>query len=304
MIRRSWTRLRQVFGSIFKKGARWWFVLVAVTVVAGIGLSLCFWEILHNDKESFSTTISNLSLLLGGIVAIELAVWRSIVSERQTTVSQQQAETAQRDMLNQQLQKGAEMLGSSVLSVRLGGIYALRHLAVEHPEHYHVQVMEQLCAFVRGATGADGQSTAVIERFRARNDIQEAMNAIAYCHAGNLAIETERDYWLNLRGADLKGVDLSIMNLSRAPLKYVLSTPVDQLVLTGRYTDMRGVKLDDASLSSTNLTRVDLSDATGLTQAELDGARADPNYVPKLDGVIDPNTGKPLVWIGSAAKDE
>ena len=131
MIRRSWTRLRQVFGSIFKKGARWWFVLVAVTVVAGIGLSLCFWEILHNDKDSFSTTISNLSLLLGGIVAIELAVWRSIVSERQTTVSQQQAETAQRDMLNQQLQKGAEMLGSSVLSVRLGGIYALRHLAVE-----------------------------------------------------------------------------------------------------------------------------------------------------------------------------
>ncbi len=55
-----------MFGSIFKKGARWWFVSVAVTVVAGIGLSLCFWGILHNDKDSFSTTISNLSLVLGG----------------------------------------------------------------------------------------------------------------------------------------------------------------------------------------------------------------------------------------------
>ena len=329
-LKRSWTRLKRSIGGIFKKGGFWWIALVLSTLGVCGYLTLTYWPYLHDGNDSLSSTIRNVSLVIGGIIAMELALWRSIVSERQTTVSQQQAETAQRDLLNQQFQKGAEMLGSSVLSVRLGGIYALRHLGVEHPEHYHVQVMEQLCAFVRGATSADGQSTAVIEetrgtreelldnfpdredlpnwltteRFRARNDIQEAMNAIAYCHAGNLAIETDRGYWLNLRGADLMGVDLSTMNLSRAPLRFVLSTSDYPLFLTGRYTDMRGVKLDDASFLATNLARVDLSDATGLTQAELDGARADPNYVPKLDGVIDPNTGKPLVWIGSAAKDE
>ena len=164
MIRRTKTRLRRFIGGIFKRDARWWYVSIAVIILTGIVLSFLFWETLHNDQDSFSTTFSNLSLVLGGTVAIVLAVWRSKVSERQTTVSQQQADTAQRDLLNQQLQKGAEMLGSNLLSVRLGGIYALRHLAVKHPGQYHVQVMEQLCAFVRGTTGADGQSTAVIEK--------------------------------------------------------------------------------------------------------------------------------------------
>ena len=44
------------------------------------------------------------------------------------------------------------MLGSGVLSVRLGGIYALERLAKEHPEEYHIQIMELLCSFVRHPT--------------------------------------------------------------------------------------------------------------------------------------------------------
>ena len=324
MIKRSWRGLKRLHRSIFKKGPRWWLVSIAIIVLTGVVLSFLFWDTLHNKEDSLSTTISNLSLVLGGTVAIVLAVWRSKVSERQTDVAQRQAETAQRDMLNQQLQKGAEMLGSSTLSVRLGGIYALKHLAVEHPEQYHVQVMEQLCAFVRGATGTDGQATAVIEEilvtreelralhpdredlppeltfenYRARDDIQEVMNAIAFCHAGNLAIETEKGYWLNLRGADLRGVDLTVMNLSRAPQSYAIPNSVDQLFLTGRYTDMQGVQLEDASLLSTNLSRVDLSRATGLTQDELNGARADPDNPPRLNDVTDARTGKPIVWSG------
>lgn len=315
--------------SIFKKGPRWWYVSIAIIVLTGVVLSFLFWETLHNNHDSFSTTISNLSLVLGGTVAIVLAVWRSKVSERQTDVAQRQAETAQRDMLNQQLLKGAEMLGSNLLSVRLGGIYALKHLAVEHPEHYHVQVMEQLCAFVRGTKGADGQATAVIEeilvtreelralhpdredldefsyrRFRARNDIQEAMNAIAFCHAGNLSIETAANYWLDLQGADLKGVNLTDMNLSRAPLAFGGPIPFEQRIAINIYTDMRGVILDDASLTSTNLTRVDLSNATGLTDDRLFFARADPSNLPRLDGVKDAKTGKPIVWNGSDAKAE
>ena len=51
-----------------------------------------------------------------------LAVWRSIVAERQ-------ADTAQQSLLNERYQKGAEMLGNEVLSVRMGGIYALGRLA-------------------------------------------------------------------------------------------------------------------------------------------------------------------------------
>ena len=300
----------------------WWVAGAFVLLALGIGLSWFFWEELHNDRETISSTIRNLSLVIGGFIAIELSIWRSVVGERQTAVAQQQAETAQRDMLNQQLQKGAEMLGSSALSVRLGGIYALRHLAVEHPEQYHVQVMEQLCAFIRGVTRADGEPTATIEettfsreeilslfpdrknappeltieKFVARNDIQEALNAIALCHDRNIEIETTEKYRIDLRGADLRGANFSYMNLSRAPLKYFLPTTLYQMAAIGRYTDMRGTRMDGAILFGANLARVDLSNATGLNQERLDDAMVRPNDVPKLDGADDAKTGDPLVW--------
>ena len=307
-----------------------WIAFVVCTLAICIGLTLYFWENLRRDPESLSTTVNNVSFVIGGIVAIELALWRSIVGERQTTVAQRQVETAQRDLLNQQFQKGAEMLSSEVLSVRLGGIHALNNLAVEHPEQYHVQVMQQLCAFVRSATGVDGQPTAVWEetlisreeilsRFPncedpptdltikncvARNDIQEAMGAIALCHDKNLAIETTRKYWLNLNGADLRGTDLAVMNLSRAPLTYGGETSVYEMWAIGRYTDMRGAKMDDANLLATKLSRVDLSGATGLTKDSLSLAKADQGREPKLDKAIDAKTGKLLVWDEKICEDE
>ena len=150
-------------GSIFKRGGFWWIVLILATLAVCSYVVFTYWFYLRDGTESLSSTVRNVSLIIGGIIAIELALWRGIVGERQTAVAQRQAETAQRDLLNQQFQKGAEMLGSNVLSVRLGGIYALRYLALEHSVHFHVQVMEQLCAFVRGATGADGRSLPIIE---------------------------------------------------------------------------------------------------------------------------------------------
>ena len=330
MIRQKLARGRRSIGSLLKRSSLWWISVVAITLVAGAGLSWRYWEILHSSEDSFSTTISNLSFVLGGIVAIELALWRSFVGERQTAVSQKQAETAQKEMLNQQLQKGAEMLGSSTLSVRLGGIYALRHLATDHPELFHVQVMEQLSAFIRGATRADGQPTASVEetvvsrekllslfpdhedtlteftikKFVARSDIQEAMNAIAFCHDRNLEIEAEKDYWLNFRGADLRGVDLSLKNLSRAPLRWRVSTTVYQQFATGRYTDMRGAKMDDVSLFLTKLSGVDLSRATGLTQDKVNDARFDSDSPPELKDTVDAKTGETIVWKGSFSQDE
>ena len=62
-------------------------------------------------------------------------------------MAERQADTARLSLLNERYLKGAEMLGSEVLSVRLGGIYALQRLAEEHPGHYHLQVMNLFCAF-------------------------------------------------------------------------------------------------------------------------------------------------------------
>lgn len=111
-------------------------------------ISTEFWDWLRGGPdgvESGSTTVRNLGLVLAGLIALPLAIWRSWVAKRQ-------ADTAQDSFLNERYQKGAEMLGSNVPAVRLGGIYALHRLAEESPEKYHFQVMSLFCAFVRRPT--------------------------------------------------------------------------------------------------------------------------------------------------------
>ena len=91
----------------------WWIVVGACILVIGIILSWCYWDVLHGCQESVSATVRNMGVVIGGVIAIVLAVWRSMVAERQ-------ADTAQQGLLNERYQKGAEMLGSDLLSVRAG----------------------------------------------------------------------------------------------------------------------------------------------------------------------------------------
>ena len=161
----SWTRrFKEVIVTRFRRVARWahggvrhvfsfaqarlrpLVLLVLIAAVAvGVWGMISFWEWLRDGPdglESGSTTVRNLGFVIAGVVALPLAIWRSLVAQRQ-------ADTAQQNLLNERYQQGAEMLGSDVLAVRLGGIYALERLAAEHPEQYHVQIMQLFCAFVR-----------------------------------------------------------------------------------------------------------------------------------------------------------
>ena len=122
-----------------------WIAAIGTVLTFGATLSWVYWEVLHSEQDSVSTTVRNLGLVIGGVIAILLAVWRSIVAEHQ-------ADTSHEGLLNERYQKGAEMLGNEVLSVRLGGIYALERLAADYPGQYHVQIMKLLCAFARNPT--------------------------------------------------------------------------------------------------------------------------------------------------------
>ena len=136
-------------------------------LLVGIWLTICFWGWLHPEAPttvSNSETLRNVGFLIGGALAFMFAAWRGWVAERQADAAQRQAETAlrqaetaDRGLLNDRYQKAAEMLGSNVIAVRLGGIYALQGLAERHPEEYHVPVMQQLCSFVRHPTEVEGQ---------------------------------------------------------------------------------------------------------------------------------------------------
>ena len=285
-------------------------------------------------RESGSTTLRNLGFVAGGLLAIGFGIWRGVVADRQAKASQHQAETSRRGLLNERYQKGAEMLGSDVLAVRLGGIYELQLLAEDYPKQYHVQVMRLFCAFVRNPTKDEDDKTKLpgtekelsAKDYQVREDVQEAMKAIGARSDADVELEKKAEFSPDLSGAYLPFVYLFKANLTDAVLEEAHFYPenlsdreisrsarllmaradLSEADLTRAYlfganltsADLSGVTLTKASLLGANLTEAHLSRAKGLTQDQLGEAVADSEKPPNLNGARDADTGAPLEWNG------
>ena len=302
-----------------------------------------------SNVESWSTIIRNFGLVIAAAIALWFAKKRIVVADRQ-------ASTAQLGLLNERYQKGAEMLGSEVLSVRLGGIYALAGLAREESENYHTKIMRLLCSFVRhpdgdpveaalprkgltpaaefnsGSDEADDED-GVDRPLRVREDVQAVMTALRERSEAQIKIEENEGYLLDLSGSNLKSVRLISENLNSARFDVMLARLLEGTNLSGaimtaanlsdavmpisnlRAANLRdaimtaanlsGTDLSDANLSFADLTEADLSDADlrkckGLIQEQIDQAVAQDGSPPNLEGVVDANTGEPLVWRGAS----
>lgn len=250
----------------------WFWVSTWIVVVFSAG----GWGVIENwdwvigsesGNESGGAIIRNLALIAVAAIGLPLALWRSWVAERQ-------ANTAQHGLLNERYQKGAEMLGSNILTVRLGGIYALKRLAAEHPKIYHLQIMQLFCAFVRhpieisdrdlnlassntvkDKTGKDFTTTQF------REDVHAAMEAIGSRNQTQIALEQKAEYRPRLYGANLRNMYLYGMNLSG-----IVFTGAN---LSGAY--LNGANLSDSNFYDADLTKTTLS-GTNLTGASLSDA--------------------------------
>ncbi len=273
------------------------FAFVAVLLLLiGAGLSVVFWGWLHPTTPttvSNSETLRNVGLLIGGALAFVFALWRGWVAERQVDIALQ-------SLLNERYERGAEMLGSEVLSVRLAGIYALRRLAEEHPEQYHISIMQLFCAFVRNPTGSqEGQNVKDVSPNQSSlwEDVQAVMTAIGGRGELGLALEKRAKFILDLHGADLSSTLLSGMNLAGADLSRAnlrdadffgiptpppdLSEPIPsgpnqpeaRFIASELVTpDLSGMDNHRANLSLSILSDADLS-GTYLLGADLSGAQ-------------------------------
>ena len=252
------------------RSVTFWFAVVAfVLLVAGLVASVVFWEWLHPKTlttASNSETLRNVGLLIGGVLAFLFALWRGWVAERQAVAAQHQADTAQQSLLNERYERGAEMLGRDNLSVRLGGIYALKRLAEQHPEQYHIQVIELFCAFARNPAGRDFEeqetqlAKAGLEKVAPllREDVQVIIATIG--DRSKVGIELEKNtgkFQLDLRKADLSRAHLPSANLAHANLGGA---------------DLRGAYFCDANLSEVYLQGAKLIRAN-LINANLSGAQ-------------------------------
>ena len=248
-----------------------------------------------SNLESWSAIIRNFGLVIAAAIALWFAKKRIVVANRQTA-------TAERGLLNERYQKGAEMLGSDVLSVRLGGIYALARLAREHSNDYHTQIMRLLCAFVRNPTGksvevavpregltpgaeftsgfesddeddcdASGQlrEAADVRPPRVREDVQAVMTAFRERSEPQIKIEEKEKYCLDLSGSNLKNVSLISANFKSARMDLILAKFMESINLSGAI--MSDANLSGAVMPIANLIGANLSDAN-LNGANLNGA--------------------------------
>ena len=326
----SWSSPLRFIRRVTISNEYWWFFAVVVILVVGSFLSWHFWEQLRGTVESDSIIIRNITLVIAAPVALILTIWRSTVAGRQAT-------TSEHSLLNERYQKGAEMLGNEVLSVRLAGIYALDRLARDYPEQYHLEIMKLFCAFARNPTSdenlvlieiiesieADPQEMPAPDMLqiyrsrRAREDVQAVLTAIGKRSEKSRSFENAKGFELDLCTADLRNVVLTDANLSGSNVLLIGALLSNALIFNTNLSnaDMRGAILEDAIVSGACLWGTQLSGANlsgtkfywtgldptkGLSQGRLNEARSDPSNPPSLKGVRDVITGDLLEWRGKS----
>ena len=153
------------------------------------------------------------------------------------------------------------MLGSDLLSVRLGGIYGLCQLARDHPKEFHLRVVKLLAAFVRYPPPIEPAAT----ESAATDDIQEIIDFFGKRSTEGREIEKAERYTINLKGSNLKGIDFS-----------------------------SGSNLEGIDLKLTNLTGASFIGVQGLALEQLWGAGNDAPESVVFSKTYDSETGASL----------
>ena len=258
----------ETMNRIIRLVRRWWAPILVVAIVAiGILITNRYWcWLTGNGMESASATVRNVGLVIAAPVALVLAIWRSLVAEKQATL-------AGRSIEEGRFQKASEMLGSGLPSVRLGGIDALEKLARDNPGEFHLQVVRLLAAHVRdlprgeAMQSTDTSGSGYDAPLRFREEVQVILVFLGERTAEGRQLEKQSDIVIDLQGSNLQGVWLS-----------------------------SNTNLERVRLSNSNLSGAVFSGVKGLSRSRLVGVHADPGNPPEFKNIKDCDTGEPLNW--------
>lgn len=219
------------------------------------------WERLTgSERPNLIEAWRNLGLIALGVVGVGLATWRSILAHQQNKNAIAQRLISERGMNVDRYQKGAQMLESEELSVRIAGIYGLRELAISDPEESYIIVQSLLFAFVREKSKPpapeishdvpDSNTTITPTSHQLLSaDVVEALTAAMTVRAAlpNASkLEGNANWRPNLKGADLSRAEHSSLDLPRSDLSK---------------TNLAGMSIFQANLSEANLYSADLSES-------------------------------------------
>ena len=217
--------------------------------------------------------------LIGGclvIAQIIISNRRATAAENTASAMQQTAASTEKGNIAERFKNAIEHLGHESASVRLGGIYALHHLAQENAD-YRKRVFEILCAHVR-------ETTTNKAEYKPRRHTRYAMSQPSVEIESVLKLlfdtQTSKSIYTNsvakLPGSNLEGAVLRYSNLLLADLSwtnirysFLQSADLTQAFLFGatmakanvKNAVMKKAQFGQADLSFTNFEGVDLQDA-------------------------------------------
>lgn len=240
---------------------------------AGLGLILLLlqasdikwsWEYWGSSDGVFDRSVifRNFGLLILALIALPLAIWRSWVAHQQARIANKQHLLSEKGLVIDRYQKGAQMLESTELSVRLAGIYALRELATSDPDETYLLVLDLLCDFVRERSKTRVKSVSPVPSRSAADfgpfppDLQKALETISWIRnkvPAEVLLEP-LDWRPDLAEANLFNAQLDEFNLTKANLYRANLSNAD---LTE--ANLTNAILSEADLSKSNLLRVNLS---------------------------------------------
>jgi hypothetical protein len=282
---------------VSKRRAAWpqwvrWLVGIAAVVV-GLVIAWALFVpiadlIAHHDVGSVKGSLHETALdnARGRLLTLGAGLFAAgalVFTARNFTLSRRTFELTEQGQVTGRSTKAITQLGSKKLDVRIGGIYALEHIALDSPEDYHPTVMEVLAALIREHSRKPWSRPASDDS-RApgrltRPDVQAALRVIGRRNVAN-------DGWwhIDLTGAVLPGALLFHTNMTQVRL-------VD--------ADLTRASLTGAILAKANLTGADLTgaifsgaDLTGavLAGANLDRADFTPQTLPSRTRTPNPRT--------------
>ena len=260
---------------------RWKMLLFVVLFICAATILVKGWRSSEQELAKYFGDLIDISLRylidsgLGYLIGGVLLIWQISVAGRRATAAEKTAELTEKGNIAERFKNAIEHLGNDSASVRLGGVYALHHIAQE-VEDYQKRVFEILCAHIR--------ETTTHTKYKPRNaDSEEIQPTIEIQSILNLLfIETQgkeiyKGLQCNLEGADLRGANLSNSNLLDANLcgaslqnAFLIDANLQNADLF--HANLREANLQYASLRHANLQNADLGYAE-LQRADFGYAR-------------------------------
>ena len=279
-------------------------VLLVSILISVLAVAVVFWEGFStgiDHLEDRADVVRNLGLVVGGIVALAIAIWRSKAAQDQVTVSE-------RDRLDRRFRSGVELLSEKEVVSRLAGIRMLGQLAKLEPELFRDDVTRVLCEFARNPTAIepdDRETQIALPRFledednddeiadddllaafneSIREEIEAAIRIVSDCNSASKSDRDRTPLTINLKGLALYDANFNDVNLSGANLEgaRLIRADFSGANLSGArlsLTHLRAANLSEADLIGTILSFSDLRHAqfdwTNMANAELDHAYLD-----------------------------